>query len=215
MKLYWTKRGIPHGFFCDIPIHLIYRLNGCAPLNELKALSEELGNQIDGLKSLGQASGTVIQGLLEEHAKIYDDLLDAQDQRKFILHREELGGIVLKSWLHLSEQSEILLYAVCVMGNHVHVLLKGLSDSKLNQIGKLIQRHKSFTTTAIKKVDSSVEKVWDSGFYDRYVREGSFWEVLKYILDNPVKAGLVAQWKEWPLTFVDPRCLDSSNFIGS
>jgi len=211
MDLYWTKRGIPHGFLCETPIHLIYRLEDCAPVHLLKELKDDLLHQIKGLRAFGRD----IQALLEEHSKIYDNLLDAQDQRKFILNRDELGQIVLQSWLHLSAQKEITLYAVVVMGNHVHVLLRGFLNQKPKQIGKLIQRHKSFTTKAIRAIDNSIEKVWDYNFYDRYVREGTFWRVLDYIVQNPVKAGMVERWDEWPLTYVDRRCLEHPLFLST
>jgi len=52
-----------------------------------------------------------------------------------------------------------------------------------------VHRHKTFTNKLIKEALGLTEKIWDYGFYDRYIRPGTFWEVLDYVLDNPVAAG--------------------------
>jgi putative transposase len=44
---------------------------------------------------------------------------------------------------------------------------------------------------------------WQKDSYDHYVRnEREFWNIVRYILQNPVKAKLVDNWEEFPFTFV-------------
>ena len=39
--------------------------------------------------------------------------------------------------------------------------------------------------------------------YDREVRDsGEFWRTVKYILNNPVKAKIVGDWKEYPFNWL-------------
>ena len=70
-----------------------------------------------------------------------------------------------------------------------------------------MHRHKTFTNKLIKEALGLTEKIWDYGFYDRYIRPGTFWEVLDYVLDNPVAAGLVLNREAWTKYHVDSRCL--------
>ena len=207
VKLSWNARDIPHGFLNDTPIHLIYRVRGCAPVKKLRMLHEDLRERLAVVKTMGTFSDEVLGEAMEEWQAAYDNLLDAQDQRKYVLADPTAAQLVLDSWQTLRDRAEVKLYAVCIMGNHVHALLSGVEGAPETRIAPLVGRHKSFTDNAIKKALGHKANVWDDGFYDRYVRPGTFEQVLRYLLDNPVKAGLVQHWRAWPHTFVDERCV--------
>jgi len=207
MKLYFTKTDIPHGYLCATPIHLTYRVKNCAPITELKAIHKQFMEQLDVLKQLGNSSSDHFSKIRKAHFEAYDALLDAQDQTRFVLAKQKAAEIVINSWLDLQQMKRIVLYAVCVMGNHVHVLLRGIDDGDELPIGQVVRQHKTYTNKLIKDALNLSENVWDDGFYDRYVRPGSFWSVLEYILQNPVAANLVSNWNKWPNTYVDERCL--------
>ena len=41
--------------------------------------------------------------------------------------------------------------------------------------------------------------IWQKDFFDRQLRSGeSYHQKWLYIMENPVKAGLVARWEDWP-----------------
>ena len=203
MKLVWTTRGIPHGFLCETPIHLIYRVKGCAPVNQLSQLADDLTQQLAVLRSDQNQPADRVQRVLEEQLEVYDQLLDAQDQSKYVLSKRVAAEEVIASWRGLHSRGEIHLYAVCVMGNHVHALLRGGEGREDAPIGQLVSRHKRFTNRRIREAMGLETNVWDSGFYDRYVRPGTFERVLWYVINNPVKAGLIRDWRAWAGTYVD------------
>jgi putative transposase len=59
-------------------------------------------------------------------------------------------------------------------------------------------RFKSFTTNASWKLGFR-GPLWQKSSYDRVLDlDWSFEEVVQYILDNPVRKGLVTDWTEWP-----------------
>ena len=93
------------------------------------------------------------------------------------------------------------------MGNHAHTMIKGIDGQPKVFVGPIVRRQKSYTNHEIRKIIDHPTTVWEDAFYDRYVRGGTFWEVLWYILQNPVKAGLVKDWRNWSGTYVDERCL--------
>jgi REP element-mobilizing transposase RayT len=44
---------------------------------------------------------------------------------------------------------------------------------------------------------------WQRDFFEHRLRDNeSFLERLDYVLQNPVRAGLVADWEDWPFTWV-------------
>ena len=138
MDLHWTKVGdIPHGFLCATPIHLIYRVEGAAPVGELKRLREDLKLELKDLRAAGPADADALQRLLAEHGRAYDALLDAQDQHNFILHDPRAAQITIASWLELQRRGELRLYAACIMGNHVHALFAGAEGQPELPVGPL------------------------------------------------------------------------------
>ena len=197
---------MPHGYACETPVHVVYRLAGCLPVGVLKELTRELVEQLVALELSYPGDTARIDAVKEEFLLRYDELLDAQDQSKYILHQPEVARIVLDSWRTLHERRVVRLYAACVMGNHVHALLQGWEGMPDAQLGKIIGEHKSYTAHLILKADLHADKssriIWTPGFFDRYVRPGRWEEVMAYVLDNPVKAGLVKLAMNWPHTLL-------------
>jgi hypothetical protein len=52
---------------------------------------------------------------------------------------------------------------------------------------------------------------WQEGFFDHLLRaDQSYGQKWRYVRDNPVRAGLVSSWEEWPwqgeLVRIDRAC---------
>ena len=45
---------------------------------------------------------------------------------------------------------------------------------------------------------------WQRETYDHVVRPGELARIVSYVLENPVKAGLVEDWQQWPHTYLAP-----------
>lgn len=76
---------------------------------------------------------------------------------------------------------------ICViMPNHIHLLLKQLSD--LKSILKFI---KGKSAVEFNKILNKKGKFWHNNYYDRLVRDEKHYAVVyEYIKDNPLKANL-------------------------
>jgi len=49
---------------------------------------------------------------------------------------------------------------------------------------------------------------WHSESYDHVIRDADeLNRTIRYILENPVKAGLCKHWKDWPWSYVKPECV--------
>jgi len=92
------------------------------------------------------------------------------------------------------------LYGYCVMPDHLHVLLSP-ADSGV-PLARWLREFKSHTTREYQKFGQGSE-LWQRSAHDHVCREGETAEnVLAYIVDNPVRAGLVGCWRDWTWTKV-------------
>ncbi len=109
---------------------------------------------------------------------------------------DEARRIVLDSLLHWNER-RYALYAVCVMPDHVHVLLepaiKETDEGKtiFFSLGEIFHSIKAHTARAINKSLGTRGPVWEEEWFDRMIRsEKDLQEKFDYILRNPLAAGL-------------------------
>ena len=111
------------------------------------------------------------------------------------LRDPRIGQLVENALLH-GNGRRYRLYAWVVMPNHVHTLLATKPESTLSQA---LHGWKSFTAGAANRVLGRSGRFWQPDYFDRLIRnEAHFHRVLRYIEDNPVKAGLVDRPEDWP-----------------
>jgi REP element-mobilizing transposase RayT len=140
------------------------------------------------------------------HELLLDDYLHNENNGPYHLARPKLATIVLASLLTLHEREIVYIYAICVMSNHVHAVL-GVPDGKeLVDVGQLMKSHKGFTGRMCNRIlNTTGLPFWDNSYFDRTVRRGKFITVMAYVLNNPVKAGLVEHWSAWPHSWLNPE----------
>jgi REP element-mobilizing transposase RayT len=83
----------------------------------------------------------------------------------------------------------------CVfMPDHLHLLLLGSEGSSLARFMKRFKQETGFTFKR-----RTGEMLWQKGYHDHVLRkEEDLADVARYIAANPVRAGLVAGWTEYP-----------------
>ena len=88
---------------------------------------------------------------------------------------------------------EILAY--CLMPDHIHMLVEGIRvDSDLKRFVKLSKQH-SGAAYALR----NGQPLWQEGYYEHVLREEDDSKTIaRYILNNPVGAGLVAHPLDYP-----------------
>jgi REP element-mobilizing transposase RayT len=108
---------------------------------------------------------------------------------------KEIATVICQS---IEETTRILnykLYGYCVMPNHVHILLSP-AESGIS-VGRWLQKFKSFTGHVYAKRNNGLN-LWQRSAYDHICREHETAEaVLRYIVNNPVRVGLVDDWTKW------------------
>lgn len=92
------------------------------------------------------------------------------------------------------------LYGYCLMPDHLHVLLSPTDSQK--SLSYLTDSFKSYTTHEYMKLEGR-PPLWQRSWHDHVCRKSETAEtVLAYVAENPVRAGLVDNWSDWPWTKV-------------
>ena len=110
-------------------------------------------------------------------------------------HNPDAAQIVLSCARWLDQHRAIELNAVVMMPDHVHLVL-GLGDFSLSQV---MHRFKSYTAHVIAKTLGTDEGIWQRGYHDHGIRDESALRAqVEYCLLNPVRAGLVGDFHDYP-----------------
>lgn len=118
------------------------------------------------------------------------------------MRRPDVALIVEFSLLfHHGKKCDV--HAWVVMPNHVHVLMTLYAGVHLPVLMKSV---KSFSASEINKLLGRTGQVWQHGSFDRYIRNRRHYvATLRYIEENPVKAGLCSTAAEWPFSSASRR----------
>ncbi len=107
------------------------------------------------------------------------------------------AGIVQASLLN-DDGERYALAAWCIMPTHVHVLIEQRFDAALATI---VQTWKSVAAHRINKQMDRRGAVWQREYFDRFMRDAEQFEnTVRYIENNPVKAGLCERPADWPFS---------------
>jgi len=135
---------------------------------------------------------------------MYEQLVHDRSEGPKFLSNPASQKIIIDSWKYIAKTLNIAIYIVCVMSNHVHVILRGNDRDCDIDLEELMLSHKKFTATQINKTDNKKgRRVWAKDFFDRAIRKGSFTTVFWYVLKNPVLAGIVNNPFEYNGTWFD------------
>ncbi|HXL23399.1 MAG TPA: transposase [Candidatus Dormibacteraeota bacterium] len=89
------------------------------------------------------------------------------------------------------------VHAYCFMPDHCHFVLAARDNSC--DLSDAMRAFKGAAAAQARKLGPT--NLWQKGFYDHVIRSGEdFDAVTAYVLENPVRAGLVKHPFDWPLS---------------
>jgi putative transposase len=96
---------------------------------------------------------------------------------------------------HAAKLHRFAVLAYCFMPDHVHLLVGGVhAESNLRCFAKAAKQHSGAAHAM-----AAGTPLWQEGYHDRVLREADdARQVGRYILENPVRAGLVTHAGEYP-----------------
>lgn len=121
-----------------------------------------------------------------------------------------LAAAIIDALLWRKERYGWTLYCYCLMPDHLHFLVRlapGVrsADNPGNVLDQIAQ-FKSYTTSQVWWKRSGKGPLWQKSSYDEVIRYlDSPESAARYVVNNPVRKGLVQHWEEYPYAkMVDP-----------
>lgn len=133
----------------------------------------------------------------------FDSLLDAAGSGPTWLRRPDVAGIVMES-LRFLDGRVYELDVFCIMSNHVHVVFQPLLDDNGEHFAlpRILHSFKRYTARQANRTLGRKGQFWQHESYDHIVRdEKELDRIRRYVLHNPVAAGLVDDPLEWPYSW--------------
>ena len=140
-----------------------------------------------------------------------------------ILHKEETGPVWMKDpriadliqeSLHYRDGKVFRLDSYSIMSNHVHTVFKPFLDEQSLHVvvgsnplmyetvdptlAVIMKSLKGYTAHEANRILNRRGTFWEAESYDHFVRDDAEYDrIVKYVLNNPVNAGLVKNWCDW------------------
>lgn len=207
----WKSRGyLPHFDGCEATQHVTFHLADSLPRETIERIEEEMRAVAPDWQDT-------------ERRKRVEDWIDA-GHGSCVLREPGVAALVQGAFLHFDGERYRLL-AWVVMPNHVHVLFQPMRDWTVAKIVASWKKFTAreicdFRRGTLRNADlrnadlpignlNKSEKanqeiggpggpVWHREYWDRFIRnDRHFQQVVEYIHQNPVKAGLVERPQEW------------------
>jgi putative transposase len=104
-------------------------------------------------------------------------------------------SLVLSQFRTAARRFQFAVFAYCFMPDHLHLVVVGLAiDSDLQ---RFVSTAKQFAGFVFSKHYGA--RLWQVGYHDRIIRpEENIADVIRYVLENPVRAGLVDRIEDYP-----------------
>lgn len=199
------RKHLPHIQPPGATLFVTYRLAGSLPkhtVEQLMAEAEAVERRLADMPRSPERDRLAY----EEQRRLFgrwDRALDADREGPRWLSQPEIASLVTASIHHLDGQ-RYDLDCYCIMGNHVHAVLTPLpaAGERYHALADIMHSLKGYTANKANKCLGRSGPFWQHESYDHVVRDEAEWlRVRRYVISNPVKAGLVEAWSEWPWTY--------------
>lgn len=216
-----TERNLPHRHPPGATLFVTFRLAETIPKSMLrlyraqKLWFEEETRRVWKLQDGSLGMEAHLQRLTEFRRQWFvkfEEALHKADTGPTWLKDESVASIVAEA-LHHRDANVYRLEAYCIMSNHVHVVFSPfLSAEELREVvmpeglrfisknpplDKVMQSLKGWTAWRCNQALGRKGTFWEQESYDHVVRDATELErVVNYTLNDPVKAGLVNDWRE-------------------
>jgi len=186
------RRNLPHLYYNEGTYFITYRLAGTISLSALEQFQKELSGKLNK-EQLSIKEKRIF--------KKYDNFLDKALHGPNYLIKDEFANII-KETIYYPEGKDYSLICYCIMPNHVHLVFTLLNLNK--GISKIMQSIKRISARDCNKLLNKKGTFWHSESFDRLVRDDTeLYNIINYVINNPVKAGLVDNWKKWKHTYLE------------
>lgn len=182
-----------------------FRLADSLPQSVLAALAEQSEEIETKLAKISDAVERARQADLAHRLLFgkWDNALESVATGAIWLKDPRVASLVLDAVMYrVGEVYE--LHACTIMPNHVHMVFTPLqkSDANYHSVASIMHSLKSYTAHKANMLLHRTGDFWQHESYDHAVKdEDEIRRIIRYVVNNPVKAGLVQQAEDWQWTF--------------
>ena len=132
------------------------------------------------------------------------------DDRRHLFTAPQAVDSTLMQLRRVATDEQFAVLAYCFMPDHLHLLVAGTrADSSLPEFVRLFKQQSAF---AWKQATGA--RLWQRGDFDRVLRaDEDTPDGVRYVLANPVRAGLVQSPLDYP--YLGSLTMDIAELIGS
>jgi len=118
----------------------------------------------------------------------------ARERAVVFVNAEDVGGVTLQL-LSIATTRHFAVIAYCFMPDHLHLVVEGTSEAaNLREFVRVFKQCSDFAWRRLQH-----ERLWQRGYFDRVLRaDEDTVDVVRYVLNNPVRAGLAWAPEEYP-----------------
>lgn len=182
---------------CKRRFFTTFRLAGSLPKQAIEKLQSYRNQLQEGKEFDHQITKKIIQK--------YERLLDKAETGPTWLMQQNVADIVQNA-LHYYDEQRYDLYTYSIMPNHVHLVFRHLTHNGETEnkypVTDILHSIKSYTALECNKILEREGAFWQTESFERVIRDQDELEnTVWYVLNNPVKAGLVDHWQDWPYSY--------------
>lgn len=192
----YYRRRLPHIQIAGSTYFVTFRLINSLPKEALEKLAEET----ERIKKLPKDEIDLAQ---RRWFGKYDDYLDRVLCGDAYLKNEEIADLVAEA-VHYRDEKVYILDAFTIMPTHVHLVCTPLEKAGDVYYGlsEILHSLKGRTARQANLILNRTGTFWQDESYDHIARDDAELErIIKYVVYNPVKAGLVDDWTKWKWTY--------------
>ena len=199
----FTRNKQPHFQTRNTSYSITILLHDALTGPQIAEVRKRLTDDLEGIQRDGQPDPELrLEKARTKNFLYLESLLHAQSAQSHAL-ADATAAETVRDYFRKFDGELYRLHACSVMSNHAHVhfdLSPQFEDGEDDvewPVDRLVGRLKGGSSFAANAVLGRRGQLWMRGYHDRYVRsQKHFVWVKSYILQNPVKAGLVTDWRD-------------------
>jgi len=200
----YYQRNLPHFQPRGAAIFVTFRLAGSLP----STLIDQWTNERAWLIHLENLNPNHFARVAREFERTwfakFESVLDGGSCGPLWLRDDRVADQVAES-LHYRDEKVYRLDVFSIMPNHVHVVFRPLPmahaencETPYYSLASIMHSLKGFTAHECNSLLERQGEFWAHESYDHYIRNNQERQrIVAYVLNNPVKAGYVRDWREW------------------
>ena len=207
------RRNLPHIQPLNTALFLTFRLAGSLPIEVLGRMADERRLLKEALKNDPAGSPSRFRELARRHFSMLESWLDKPASGPTWLGDERVAAIVAEALQY--RDGRVIDWTPTPSCQTTSIRSSRLWHKEMSRrlYRQSLHSLKRNTARRANTILGRSGAFWEHESFDHYIRNRVEWKrIVRYVLENPVKAGLARGWREWPWNYVrDPLVMQDAN----